>query len=123
MCGFPSYAVSVFCLVFSSCLRLLFLALIPSFFLICWFFFFFSSRRRHTRYIGDWSSDVCSSDLVDSQLLRDGSPDEVAEATRRCLAEGNGQKHIVNLNHGVDRRTPVENVEAFVLAAKARTGR
>src|SRR5437762_5709118 len=27
--------------------------------------FFFSSRRRHTRYIGDWSSDVCSSDLLD----------------------------------------------------------
>src|SRR5437762_11776841 len=26
-------------------------------------FLFFSSRRRHTRYIGDWSSDVCSSDL------------------------------------------------------------
>src|SRR5437763_859767 len=24
---------------------------------------FFPSRRRHTRYIGDWSSDVCSSDL------------------------------------------------------------
>src|SRR5437762_7222195 len=24
----------------------------------------FSSRRRHTRYIGDWSSDVCSSDLT-----------------------------------------------------------
>src|SRR5437879_8503989 len=30
------------------------------------FFFFFSSRRRHTRYIGDWSSDVCSSDLYES---------------------------------------------------------
>src|SRR3712207_2114847 len=28
------------------------------------FFFFFSSRRRHTRYWRDWSSDVCSSDLV-----------------------------------------------------------
>src|SRR5207248_7611097 len=28
------------------------------------FFFFFSSRRRHTRSYGDWSSDVCSSDLV-----------------------------------------------------------
>src|SRR5437867_7095294 len=26
--------------------------------------FFFSSRRRHTRSYGDWSSDVCSSDLV-----------------------------------------------------------
>src|SRR5438045_4697843 len=28
------------------------------------FFFFFSSRRRHTRCLSDWSSDVCSSDLV-----------------------------------------------------------
>src|SRR4051794_41397545 len=28
------------------------------------FFFFFSSRRRHTRWTGDWSSDVCSSDLL-----------------------------------------------------------
>src|SRR5688500_20304619 len=28
--------------------------------------FFFSSRRRHTRLQGDWSSDVCSSDLVDA---------------------------------------------------------
>src|SRR6266487_367606 len=27
------------------------------------FLFFFSSRRRHTRWTGDWSSDVCSSDL------------------------------------------------------------
>src|SRR5256885_7348162 len=27
--------------------------------------FFFSSRRRHTRLQGDWSSDVCSSDLDD----------------------------------------------------------
>src|SRR5688500_20186546 len=26
--------------------------------------FFFSSRRRHTRLQGDWSSDVCSSDLA-----------------------------------------------------------
>src|SRR5256885_3584454 len=28
------------------------------------FSFFFSSRRRHTRLQGDWSSDVCSSDLI-----------------------------------------------------------
>src|SRR6266566_8990015 len=31
--------------------------------MIIFFFFFFSSRRRHTRLQGDWSSDVCSSDL------------------------------------------------------------
>src|SRR5256885_15498207 len=30
-------------------------------------FFFFSSRRRHTRLQGDWSSDVCSSDLAPRQ--------------------------------------------------------
>src|SRR3712207_7720890 len=30
------------------------------------FVFFFSSRRRHTRYWRDWSSDVCSSDLMQS---------------------------------------------------------
>src|SRR5437879_11483307 len=29
---------------------------------------FFSSRRRHTSYIGDWSSDVCSSDLRDRDV-------------------------------------------------------
>src|SRR5690625_3248258 len=28
------------------------------------FVFFFSSRRRHTRWPRDWSSDVCSSDLI-----------------------------------------------------------
>src|SRR5207248_4079961 len=34
--------------------------------LLFFFFFFFSSRRRHTRSYGDWSSDVCSSDLFES---------------------------------------------------------
>src|SRR5438034_7932080 len=33
-------------------------------FYLFFFFFFFSSRRRHTRSLCDWSSDVCSSDLV-----------------------------------------------------------
>src|SRR5688500_20296000 len=31
--------------------------------------FFFSSRRRHTRLQGDWSSDVCSSDLAGLERL------------------------------------------------------
>src|SRR5207237_4354042 len=31
---------------------------------IYYLFFFFSSRRRHTRFKCDWSSDVCSSDLM-----------------------------------------------------------
>src|SRR5256885_10424510 len=32
--------------------------------------FFFSSRRRHTRLQGDWSSDVCSSDLATDELIQ-----------------------------------------------------
>src|SRR5256885_12704315 len=45
---------------------------------LIFFFFFFSSRRRHTRLQGDWSSDVCSSDLdrcPATALLETGSPD------------------------------------------------
>src|SRR5690348_17507614 len=41
-----------------------FLFFLYLFFFFFFFFFFFSSRRRHTRWTGDWSSDVCSSDLI-----------------------------------------------------------
>src|SRR5258707_5362453 len=42
-------------------------------FMVMYIFFFFSSRRRHTRYWRDWSSDVCSSDLVIASFWRGGS--------------------------------------------------
>src|SRR5207248_8738003 len=50
--------------------------------------FFFSSRRRHTRSYGDWSSDVCSSDLMESgKVVEDNSWDPVWEvATSRDSA-------------------------------------
>src|SRR5260221_13771960 len=41
------------------------------------FFFFFSSRRRHTRSLCDWSSDVCSSDLVEVADRDDVVPVEI----------------------------------------------
>src|SRR6267154_5162235 len=51
------------------------------------FIFFFSSRRRHTRWTGDWSSDVCSSDLAcGSVIAADGVKDE-AEADGSGLSE------------------------------------
>src|SRR2546426_8910953 len=37
------------------------------------FIFFLSSRRRHTRLQGDWSSDVCSSDLIRPPLIAIGT--------------------------------------------------
>src|SRR5207249_6431366 len=46
------------------------------------FVFFFSSRRRHTRSKRDWSSDVCSSDLILTGEALDGlgrTPEAIAE--------------------------------------------
>src|SRR5690606_39685949 len=37
-------------------------------------YFFFSSRRRHTRFSRDWSSDVCSSDLLASRFAHEKPP-------------------------------------------------
>lgn len=55
---------------------------------------------------------------VDEELLQTGTPQQVAEATRRCVAAGGGRRHIVNLNHGVDKDTPVANFQAYIHAAK-----
>jgi uroporphyrinogen decarboxylase len=55
---------------------------------------------------------------VDEELLRSGTPEQVMEATKRCRIAGGGQRHIINLNHGVDKGTPVANFEAFIRAAK-----
>src|SRR5437764_13564955 len=64
-------------------------------------FFFFSSRRRHTRYIGDWSSDVCSSDL--------GRPLEKPAAIDQYV-------------HGlIDRRGFLERAARFVAGGVTRS--
>ena len=55
---------------------------------------------------------------VDEELLRTGTPEQVRAATRACVAAGGGQRHIVNLSHGVDRETPVANFEAYVRAVR-----
>src|SRR5256885_5973548 len=39
-------------------------------------FCLFSSRRRHTRLQGDWSSDVCSSDLADVSIVAESEEDD-----------------------------------------------
>src|ERR1039457_7119878 len=64
--------------------------------------FFFSSRRRHTRLQGDWSSDVCSSDLL-VRPMRDlpwrtygGKSSGLSNAHRTC------QSLLRDPNSGVD---------------------
>jgi uroporphyrinogen decarboxylase len=55
---------------------------------------------------------------VDEEVLRTGTPEQVTAAVRACLRAGGGRNHIVNLNHGVGKETPVANFEAYVRAAR-----
>src|SRR5687768_18249722 len=50
--------------------------------------FFFSSRRRHTRCSRDWSSDVCSSDLVASGSAEQRFPGPASQVARQMGIEG-----------------------------------
>src|SRR5437762_8275332 len=64
--------------------------------------FFFSSRRRHTRYIGDWSSDVCSSDLLGHRVLphladRDVAVALLARSSRLGRAARRGDRRSVHV--------------------------
>src|SRR5207248_6487241 len=53
--------------------------------------FFFSSRRRHTRSYGDWSSDVCSSDLAFIDLV-------LEERRRQLFSEGQRYSDMLRYN-------------------------
>jgi uroporphyrinogen decarboxylase len=55
---------------------------------------------------------------VNEEVLRSGTPAEVEAAVAACLKAGGGQRHILNLNHGVGKETPVANFEAYIRAAK-----
>src|SRR5256886_15650247 len=63
------------------------------------FYFFFSSRRRHTRFDCDWSSDVCSSDLIE-ELRQMGN--EVLHGWARRQQEKKEQEY--NAKPGVNRK-------------------
>src|SRR5262249_57382593 len=55
--------------------------------------FFYSSRRRHTRLVSDWSSDVCSSDLIFLRALGMKSNEDILrtfyQVERITLRDGN----------------------------------
>ncbi|MCI0340930.1 MAG: hypothetical protein L0216_07210 [Planctomycetales bacterium] len=55
---------------------------------------------------------------VDHRLLAGGTPEQVAEATRRCVEAGRGFRHIVNLSHGMLPDAKPECFEAFVRTVK-----
>src|SRR6266481_8892132 len=59
--------------------------------------FFFSSRRRHTRWNCDWSSDVCSSDLLCERAVapfRSASPVPTAATGRNRQARRSEERRV-----------------------------
>src|SRR5690625_7285325 len=55
------------------------------------YIFFFSSRRRHTRWPRDWSSDVCSSDLLHLVAQVEVGGGRVEEEYVGVLGEAGGE--------------------------------
>src|SRR5260370_29854883 len=56
--------------------------------------FFFSSRRRHTRFKCDWSSDVCSSDLLAAAQQHLCEACKIADRGHQAAATGFPSRHV-----------------------------
>src|SRR6266480_6729937 len=91
-------------------------------------FFFFSSRRRHTSLTCDWSSDVCSSDLVPDR----GLPGIRIEAHVRCEGKTGAEMEaltavataaltVVDMAKSVDRWMTIDDV-TLVLKRGGKSG-
>src|SRR2546426_7786500 len=70
------------------------------------FVFFFSSRRRHTRLQGDWSSDVCSSDLDKAQAEKRELTPEESKHFDELLAEDLAVKGTIDRAKKLDDLAP-----------------
>jgi len=55
---------------------------------------------------------------VDNKILADGTKADITQAIQKCFEQTGRKNHILNLNHGLLERTPFENVQHFVNAAK-----
>lgn len=56
---------------------------------------------------------------VSDNLMREGTPAQIIEATQKCLSQGSGRRHILNLSHGMGKDVPPENFAAFVATARS----
>src|SRR2546429_1122442 len=65
--------------------------------------FFFSSRRRHTRCSRDWSSDVCSSDLLFTPESRTGDVEAAHLAERQAFRSGKVEADSMVIDHFAGR--------------------
>src|SRR5256886_9967470 len=81
----------------------------------------FSSRRRHTRFDCDWSSDVCSSDLVLLRRMvgnRVSCPDSAARSVRPFVPRA---QPILILKDSFSRQVKVSPLNCSTVATAPRS--
>src|SRR6266511_669337 len=83
-------------------------------------FFFFSSRRRHTMFSRDWSSDVCSSDLLERPAVRHRDRVELlarlgeADVQRALAVRDSGEQELERERRLPRARVPLDEVHPAV---------
>src|SRR5216683_1073382 len=86
------------------------------------FFFFFSSRRRHTRSDRDWSSDVCSSDLLGlgHVTISDGASDARIRQNWEVAQRPNHATVFLVHTHSLRKKEQLDWFLDLVAAAQTR---
>src|SRR3546814_5996655 len=78
-------------------------------------FFFFKQKTAYEMRISDWSSDVCSSDLLDAAEI---SPGEFAQRVRDCVDEGQTKTVVIDSLNGYQSAMPEET--SLILRSEER---
>src|SRR5579863_10702426 len=88
---------------------------------VCWLFF--SSRRRHTIWTGDWSSDVCSSDLpVKASISAIESQGFAQDKSGPVSVSGKIDWYIYADSGGVPKGNPEDHKNDYVWHYSANAG-
>src|SRR2546426_6100608 len=85
--------------------------------------FFFSSRRRHTRLQGDWSSDVCSSDLFLYNFSSNNNAFDFNPILRAINSAAVGAIAGTVTQDSGGTTSPVPNAQVFLRSEERRVGK
>src|SRR2546430_10567327 len=83
--------------------------------------FFFSSRRRHTRFDCDWSSDVCSSDLMNVQLVPEPFVEIAEEMAEKLGIRGGDTVKVTSARgHYIAKAMVTKRIKAMKIRSEER---
>ena len=79
---------------------------------------FSENQILHLEHAQKQAPEMIFQGNVDNKTLADGTKADITQAIQKCFEQTGRKNHILNLNHGLLERTPFENVQHFVKAAK-----